>query len=54
MGSREEFRALLILMTEHDIRPLVDKVFPLDDAAQAFEYLSQGGQFGKVALRISD
>jgi zinc-binding alcohol dehydrogenase/oxidoreductase len=54
MGSREELRALLILMTEHDIRPLVDKVFPLDDAAQAFEYLSQGGQFGKVALRISD
>lgn len=54
MGSREELRALLILMTEHDIRPLVDKAYPLDDAAQAFEYLSQGGQFGKVALRISD
>lgn len=54
MGSREELRALLKLMAEHDIRPLVDKVFSLDDAAQAFEYLSQGGQFGKVALRIGD
>jgi NADPH:quinone reductase-like Zn-dependent oxidoreductase len=34
------------------IRPIVDRIFPLADAAEAHRYLESGDQFGKVVLRI--
>lgn len=52
MGSREELRELLELMEKHELHPVVDKVFPLTETEQAFEYLQAGGQFGKIALKI--
>lgn len=54
MGSREELREMLAFIEEHQIRPVVDRVYPLEDASAAFAYLSEGKQFGKVGLRISD
>jgi NADPH:quinone reductase-like Zn-dependent oxidoreductase len=35
------------------IRPVVDSVFPLLDAAKAFERLEGPGKFGKVLLDLS-
>lgn len=52
MGSREELRELLELMDNSELHPVVDKVFPLTETEKAFEYLQDGGQFGKVALRM--
>lgn len=54
MGSREELRELLELMEKHELRPVVDKVFPLNETDQAFEYLQAGGQFGKIVLRMEE
>lgn len=54
MGSREELRAMLVFMEEQLIRPAVDRVYDLNDAAKAFAYLRKGKQFGKVGLRISN
>lgn len=54
MGSREELRELLELMEKHELRPVVDKVFPLKETDQAFEYLQAGGQFGKIALKMEE
>jgi len=54
MGSREELRAMLAHIEQHGTHPLVDKVFPLEDAQAAFDYLAEGRQFGKVVLRISE
>ncbi len=34
------------------VRPLVDRVFPLDRAADAFEYMTKPGKFGKVLLEF--
>lgn len=54
MGSRDELRELLNHMEKYDTHPAVDKVFALDKAQEAFDYLASGKQFGKVVLRISE
>jgi NADPH:quinone reductase-like Zn-dependent oxidoreductase len=53
LGSREEFRQLLSFMAVKKMKPIVDSVFPLKEAAAAQRYLEAGKQFGKVVLRIS-
>ena len=54
LGSREEFRQLLSFLNGAGIKPIVDIVFPLKEAAAAQTYLEEGKQFGKVVLRIPD
>ncbi len=54
MGSRTEFRAMLAFTHRHGLRPVVDRVFALDDGVAALEYLASGRQFGKVVLRVSE
>jgi NADPH:quinone reductase-like Zn-dependent oxidoreductase len=34
------------------IRPVVSEVFPFERAAQAFELMERGGQFGKIVVRM--
>lgn len=53
MGSPTEFRAMLEFITQHQLHPFIDRVFPLSEAEAAFRYLEEGGQFGKVVLEVS-
>jgi NADPH:quinone reductase-like Zn-dependent oxidoreductase len=54
MGSTRDFAGLNSLMRTHDVgRPVVDRVFPLDEAAAAHEYLESGRGFGKVVLEVA-
>ncbi len=53
MGSREELREMLTHIETYGMRPVIDRVFELDEAQQAFDYIEESKQFGKVALRIS-
>jgi NADPH:quinone reductase-like Zn-dependent oxidoreductase len=41
-------------MDSTQIKPIIDNVFPLRDAATAQRNVEEGRQFGKVVLRISD
>jgi NADPH:quinone reductase-like Zn-dependent oxidoreductase len=52
MATREDFRGLLDLMERAGARPIVDRIFPLAEAADAHRYLEEQRQFGKVMLRI--
>ncbi len=52
MGSRQELRAMLAHIEQYKMHPVVDSTFSLDHAHDAFEYLREGKQFGKIALRI--
>ncbi|MGX7593873.1 zinc-binding dehydrogenase [Planococcus plakortidis] len=54
MGSREELRDMLQHIEEHGTHPVIDRVFSLDEAQEAFDYLAEGKQFGKVVLRASE
>ena len=50
MGSPREFDAMLEHVQEASWTPVVDSVFPLEQAASAHERLEQPGRFGKVVL----
>jgi NADPH:quinone reductase-like Zn-dependent oxidoreductase len=52
MGTSEDFEGAYDLVARGLARPIVDRVFPLDRAAEAHEYLEEGRQFGKVVLAI--
>ncbi len=52
MGTREDFKGAYDLIAAGKARPVVDKVFPLAEAAAAHERLEAGEQLGKVVLRI--
>lgn len=52
MGSLADFAAVLSLVTRGEIVPVIDRVLPLDEIAEAHRVLDAGEQFGKVVLRI--
>jgi NADPH:quinone reductase-like Zn-dependent oxidoreductase len=52
VGSRADFEALYAFLVELRIKPVVDKVFELDDAPAAFEAMDTGDFFGKVVIRL--
>ena len=51
MGAPSDFRAMLALF-EGGLRPVVDQVFQMEDAAAAAQRVLVGGQFGKVVLAL--
>lgn len=53
MGSREEFRDMLAFISDHEIHPVMDKMFPLERAQEACNRLLENKQFGKIGLHIS-
>jgi NADPH:quinone reductase-like Zn-dependent oxidoreductase len=48
----ERLNAISALVEQGVIKPIVDKVFPLDQAAEALEYLKTGQPKGKVVIQI--
>ena len=52
VGSRATFLGLLELVREHGLRPQIDRIFPLSEARQAFQYAASGEQFGKVVIAL--
>jgi NADPH:quinone reductase-like Zn-dependent oxidoreductase len=50
MGNHSEFRSMLDDVNAAQLRPPVDRVFPLTNGAAAFAHLESGEQFGKVVL----
>ncbi len=51
VGHREMFVRMNAFLTQHHIRPVIDRVFPFDEAAAAYEYLASGSHFGKVVVQ---
>lgn len=52
VGSSEDFANLLAFMVQHQIKPVIDKVFEFEDAPAAFEYMEGPEMFGKIVVRI--
>ena len=50
MGSPADFTAMLELVNEHKIRPVIDAVFPLEDGNSAIAQMASSPQFGKYVL----
>jgi NADPH:quinone reductase-like Zn-dependent oxidoreductase len=52
MGVKSELQTIMKLVSGGHLKPVVDRTFPLQEAAPAHVYLESGQQFGKVVLRI--
>jgi zinc-binding alcohol dehydrogenase/oxidoreductase len=50
MGPPSDFAAMLKLY-DSGMRPIIDKVFPLEQASDAHIRMEAGDQFGKIVLR---
>ncbi len=53
MANQGEFRAVMQLVLDGTLNPIIDKVYPLENVREAEEYLSDGNQFGKVLIKVS-
>ncbi|MEI9965085.1 MAG: NAD(P)-dependent alcohol dehydrogenase [Caulobacteraceae bacterium] len=52
VGSRVMFEAMLEGMAANAIRPVIDRVFPFDQAADAYRLAASGGFVGKLVVAI--
>ncbi|HVN82353.1 MAG TPA: zinc-binding dehydrogenase, partial [Terriglobia bacterium] len=52
MGTAEEFRQVLRLFEDTRTHPVLDRIFPLEEASAAHQRMERGEQFGKIVLRI--
>jgi NADPH:quinone reductase-like Zn-dependent oxidoreductase len=53
VGPRATFEALTRLLRREPVRPVVDRVFSLEEYRLAFETLARGDAFGKTCLRLA-
>jgi len=53
MGNAAEYRDVAGRLAAGQLRPIVDRVFPLAEARAGFERLQRGAQLGKIAITIA-
>ncbi|PHJ61543.1 NADPH:quinone oxidoreductase [Nostoc linckia z18] len=52
VGSREMFEAMNQTIQQHQIKPIIDRVFPFNEAREAYRYLKSAAHFGKVVINL--
>ncbi|HYP14594.1 MAG TPA: NAD(P)-dependent alcohol dehydrogenase, partial [Bryobacteraceae bacterium] len=52
VGSREMFQQLLTSFEQHQVRPVVDRVFGFGELPAALRYMQAGSHFGKIVLGV--
>jgi NADPH:quinone reductase-like Zn-dependent oxidoreductase len=50
--DQNELTALLELVQAGKVVPVIDRTFPLSEAAEAFRYLGEGHARGKIVLSM--
>ena len=50
MGTRSELASLTELLDVSGVRPVIDRVLPLDQAREGFAAMAGGDVFGKVVF----
>ena len=50
MGTRPELKALTDLLDVSGVRPVIDQVLPMEQAAEGFAAMHSGDVFGKVVF----
>lgn len=52
VGDRESFEAMNRAIVQHRLRPVIDRVFALDDCRAAFEHMAEGRHVGKIVIQL--
>jgi len=50
MGTKSEIHSVMRLVASGRFKPILDRVFPLAEAAAAHAHLESGSQFGKSSF----
>ena len=52
VGSRADFEAMNDFITEHDLRPVIDRVFTFEEVQEAYDYMDSNAFFGKIVIKL--
>ena len=52
VGSRSMFENMNKAIAAHEMRPVVDRIFPLEEARAAFHCMGEAGHFGKIVVTV--
>jgi NADPH:quinone reductase-like Zn-dependent oxidoreductase len=52
VGSMQMFEAMNRAIAANSIKPVLDKVFPFDEAQAAYRYMAAGAHLGKIVIRV--
>jgi NADPH:quinone reductase-like Zn-dependent oxidoreductase len=52
VGSTQMFEAMNAAIAANNIKPVIDRVFPFEEAIAAYHHLAAAGHFGKVVIRV--
>ena len=51
MGSDSDFKEMIEFVDQHKIKPVIDRIFMLEDFEEAFKRMENQKQFGKILLQ---
>ncbi|WP_042354059.1 zinc-binding dehydrogenase [Bacillus rubiinfantis] len=52
LGSAAEYKEMLEFIQHHQIKPIIDKMYPLDQFAEALQRIEKAEQLGKIGFHI--
>jgi NADPH:quinone reductase-like Zn-dependent oxidoreductase len=52
VGARADFEAMNAFIAQHEIHPVIHRVFEFDDASAAFDLMADGDYMGKIVVRV--
>lgn len=52
VASRQMFEDMNSAIVVNRIKPVIDKVFPFEEAVEALKYMESGSHFGKIVIRF--
>jgi zinc-binding alcohol dehydrogenase/oxidoreductase len=52
MGNPEDFAEMVEFVNKFRVRPVVDRVFAMNEGWEAFRHMDAEGQFGKIVIKI--
>jgi NADPH:quinone reductase-like Zn-dependent oxidoreductase len=52
VGSRAMFEAMNRAIGAHELHPVIDRVFPIEETPDAYRYMESGAHFGKIVIRV--
>jgi len=53
VGSMQMFEAMNRAIAANSIKPVLDKVFPFEEAQAAYRHMASGAHFGKIVIRVA-
>lgn len=52
MGTDKDFKEMISFISLNKIKPIIDSVYPMADAIQAFDKMKEGKQMGKIIVKM--